>query len=89
MWQEGARHLQIACEIFASLERTSGRSGGGREIVEIVEIIGIVGIVLSSPKMATNRPCSWHLVNCREGREKKKNIRVHSIGKHIEILRIT
>ena len=36
MWQEGVRHLQIACEILTRLERTLG---------EIVEEFGTVGRV--------------------------------------------
>ena len=37
----------------------------GREIIEIVEIVGIIRIVkisLNSPKLTTNRSCSWYLV---------------------------
>ena len=67
-------------------ERSWRRSGGGREIVGIVEI---VEIALSSPKLTTNRPCSWYLVNGREENEREKSVGVRIVGKNIEIVEIT
>ena len=58
--------------------------GGGREIVGIV---GIVGIALSSPKLATNRSCSWYLVNGHEG-ERERSVGVCSVGKNVKIIKI-
>ena len=74
--------------------------GGGREIVRIVGIVGIVGIIgivgivkiikiaLNSPKLTTNRSCSWYLVNGREENERERSAGVRIIGKNIEIIEI-
>ena len=63
--------------------------GGGREIVGIVGIIEIVEIALSSPKLTTNRSCSWYLVNGREENERERSVGVCSVGKNVEIVEIT
>ena len=60
--------------------------GGGREIVGIIEI---VEIALSSPKLTTNRSCSWYLVNGREEGERERSGGVCSVGKNVEIVEIT
>ena len=61
-------------------ERSLRSLGGGREIVEIVKMS------LSSPKLTTNRSCSWYLVNgCEEG-ERERSV---GVGKNIEIVVIT
>ena len=62
--------------------------GGGREIVGIVEIVEIVEIALSSPKLATNKSCSWYLVNGHEEGERERSVGVCSVGKNIEIVEI-
>ena len=62
--------------------------GGGREIVGIVGIVEIVEIALSSPKLATNRSCSWYLVNGREEGERERSVGVCGVGKNIEIVEI-
>ena len=66
--------------------------GGGREIVRIVGIVGIVEIVeiaLSSPKLTTNRSCSWYLVNGCEENERERSVGVCSVGKNVKIVEIT
>ena len=62
--------------------------GGGREIVGIVRIVEIVEIALSSPKSATNRSCSWYLVNGHEEGERERSVGVYSVGKNVEIVEI-
>ena len=62
--------------------------GGGREIIGIVRIIEIIEIALSSPKLTTNRSCSWYLVNGREENERERSVGVCIVGKNIEIVEI-
>ena len=62
--------------------------GGGRQIVGIVKIVKIVEIALSSPKLATNKSCSWYLVNGHEEGERERSVGVCSVGKNIEIVEI-
>ena len=75
-WLQGWREHQ---------ERLQRSLGGGREIVKIIEI---VEIVLSSPKLTTNRSCSWYLVNGCEERDREGSVGVHIVGKNVEIIEI-
>ena len=63
--------------------------GGGREIVGIVGIVEIIEIALSSPKLATNKSCSWYLENGHKEGERKRSVGVCRVGKKIEIVEIT
>ena len=51
-------------------------------------IIKIVEIALSSPKLTTNRSCSWYLVNGREENKRERSVGVRIVGKNIEIVEI-
>ena len=50
--------------------------------------MGIVKIALSSPKLTTNRSCSWYLVNGHEENERERSVGVCSVGKNVEIVEI-
>ena len=54
----------------------------------VIGIVEIVEIALSSPKLATNRSCSWYLVNGHEENERERSVGVCSVGKHVEIVEI-
>ena len=54
----------------------------------MVRIVEIVEIALSSPKLTTNRPCSWYLVNGHEEREGERSVGVHIVEKNVEIVEI-
>ena len=43
---------------------------------------------LSSPKLATNKSCSWYLVNGHEEGERERSVGVCSVGKNFEIVEI-
>ena len=52
------------------------------------EIVEIVEIALSSPKLTTNRPCSWYLVNGCEENERERSVGVCIVGKNVKIVEI-
>ena len=69
----------IVCDTRKVGENIGRDRRGVRE--EVGKIAGIVEIALSSPKLATNKSCSWYLVNGHEEGERERSVGVCSVGK--------